>query len=303
MTVDDALLAFATEIGETGPVSVVGSRTRWRVGGDVHHDARLVGAPVGVLEHRPEEMTVRVRAGTTVEELNDALALAGQRSALPERGGTVGGALAVGENHRDVLARGTVRASVLQVHYVAADGRVVSGGGPTVKNVTGFDLVRLMVGALGTLGLLGEAILRTNPIPETSTWLHSVDADPFATAAVLARRAAVLWNGTETWAHIEGHRADVDARRVALARIATWVEAANGPDLPPHRWSLRPSDLRARPPTTGAFVASIGVGTVFAAEPQPTREPDAVSRALGLRAKDTFDPTGRCNPGRDPAQR
>ena len=115
----DAVDAFAEEVGAVGPVAVEGGRTRWDLGGALADDARLVRAPSGVLERVPEEMIVRVLAGTPVAELDAELAAAGQRSALPSRGGTVGGALAVGENHVDVLSRGPLRASLLQVRYVA----------------------------------------------------------------------------------------------------------------------------------------------------------------------------------------
>ena len=174
LAMDDPVLRdFATEVGDTGPVAVAGARTRWSAGGDLHSDARVIDAPGGIAEYRPEEMTVRVRAGTPVAELHAALAEAGQRTALPERGGTVGGALAVGESDFRALGRGLVRASVLQVRYVSAEGRLINSGGPTVKNVSGFDLPRLMVGSLGTLGLLAEVILRTNPIPAVDRWTPS----------------------------------------------------------------------------------------------------------------------------------
>src|SRR4051812_14537728 len=165
--VDEVLQEFAAQVGESGPVAIEGSRTRWSVGGELASGTRLLRAPAGILEHIPDEMTVRVRVGTTVAELHRVLAEAGQHTALPDRGGTVGGALAVGENDVRVLGRGWIRQSLLQVRYVSAEGRVVKGGGPTVKNVSGFDLPRLMVGSLGTLGLLAEVILRTNPIPSS----------------------------------------------------------------------------------------------------------------------------------------
>ena len=82
---------FAKLVGAEGPVTVVGGRTRWHVGGKVHPDAREVHAPSGVMSYDPAEMTVTVRAGTTTTELTAALTEAGQRCALPERGGTVGG--------------------------------------------------------------------------------------------------------------------------------------------------------------------------------------------------------------------
>ena len=161
---DQVLLDFAAEVGESGPVAVEGNRTRWALGGPGTAGTRLINAPTGVVNYVPDEMTVQVRCGTTVEELHALLAEKGQRTGLPERGGSVGGALAVGENSLHVLGRGRVREAALQVRYVSDEARVVTGGGPTVKNVTGFDLPRLLVGSLGTLGLLAEATLRTNPI-------------------------------------------------------------------------------------------------------------------------------------------
>jgi glycolate oxidase FAD binding subunit len=302
MGVSDAVAGFAAEVGATGPVAVSGGRTRWDLGGPLPSTTRLVVAPAGVIECRPEEMTVRVLAGTPVEQMEEALAECGQRSALPSRGGTVGGALAVGENHLDVLSRGPLRASLLQLRYVAHDGRVVKGGAPTVKNVSGFDLPRLMVGALGTLGLLAEVVLRTTPRPEADQWLASDDSDPFRVAACLLRRATVLWDGCRTWAHLEGHRVDVASLRRALP--GSWEEVESPPPLPPFRWSLAPSELRSLPVDgPGSFVASVGVGTVHASEAQPTRLLDTGARRIADRAKQLFDPTGRLNPGRDPGRR
>jgi glycolate oxidase FAD binding subunit len=300
----DAVAAFAHEVGHRGPIAVEGGRTRWDLGGPLDDGTRLVRAPSGVLERVPEEMIVRVLAGTTVAELDDALADAGQRSALPSRAGTVGGALAVGENHLDVLARGPVRASLLQVRYVAHDGRVITGGAPTVKNVSGFDIPRLVVGSLGTLGLLAEVVLRTNPTPAASVWLASGDTDPFAAALVLHRRATVLWDGATTWVHLEGHGVDVDDRRRALP--GRWEQVDGPPPLPAHRWSLAPSALRGLPERSdrpGSFVASLAVGTVWADGPQPPRHLDPGARQVADRAKQLFDPTGRLNPGRDPSRR
>lgn len=300
---DAALLAFAEQVGTEGPVAAEGARTRWDSGGQLHPDTRLVHAPAGILEHRPEEMTVRVRAGTPVAELHAALAAAGQRTGLPERSGTVGGALAVGENGLEVLGRGRVRDTVLQLTYVSADAKVVTGGGPTVKNVSGFDLPRLLVGSLGTLGLVGEVILRTNPIPAASAWLAAEGADPFALLDALHRPSAVLWDGSRTWVHLEGYDADVAAERDILARLGagTWELVDGPPPLPPHRWSLRPSDLRSLPDTqAGAFVASVGVGTAWVSTPQPARPvPPGLAR-LSARVKAQFDPSGRLNPGRSP---
>jgi len=293
---DPVLFAFADEIGGTGPVAVEGGRSAWERGGTLAEGTRLVRAPAGVVEYKPEEMTVRVRAGTAVADLEASLAEAGQRSALPMRGGTVGGAVAVGENHPDRLGREALRDSVLQVRYVSDEGRLVTSGGPVVKNVSGFNLPKLMTGSLGTLGLVAELILRTNPTPDVSRWLRAEGCDPFETFGSLLRPACVLWNGDATWVHLEGHGVDVEEQSRQLAGFA---EVEGPPALPPHRWALAPKELSALDAdATGSFVASIGVGRVFAERPQPERALDPVVRGLEERAKAIFDPTGRLNPGR-----
>ena len=252
---------------------------------------------------------MRVRAGTPVDELHDALRERGQRTSLVERGGTVGGAVMVGENDIHTLGRGTLRSSVLQIRYVSAEGRIVNGGGPTVKNVTGFDLPRLFVGSLGTLGLLAEVILRTNPIPAASLWLAADAVDPFAAFDALQRASAVLWNGDRTWVLLEGHRADIDAQRAVLGRFGEFEPVGGPPALPSHRWSLPPADLRSLPTRlrgdddASGFVAVIGVGLAFCDVAQPARSVAVPIRALHERMKANFDPTGRLNPGRDPLDR
>lgn len=296
---DVALHEFADFVGTIEPVAVQGRGTRWHLGGVLHENVRLIEAPSGIVDYQPSEMVVVVRAGTLVADLHETLRAAGQVTALPERGGTVGGAVAVGENRLDRLGRGSVRDAVLQVRYVSADGEIVTGGGPVVKNVSGFNLPKLMVGSLGTLGLIAEVVLRTNPVPPTQQWVRAEHVDPRDLRDALLRPGAVLWDGTSSWALVEGHQVDVDAELERLGALADLTPVDGPPELPPYRWRLSPQGAaHVDTMTDGPFVASIGVGTVWADEAPPPNETDPAARQIADRAKQLFDPTGRLNPGR-----
>ena len=141
-----------------GPIAPVGSRTQWEVGGPAPAAATEVRAPGGIRSWEPADLTVTVGAGITFAELDEALADRGQEA-------TVGGILACGLSGVRRLGLGPVRDAVLQVRFLTADGRRIAGGGPTVKNVTGYDLPRLLTGSFGTLGLIEEVTLRCRPRP------------------------------------------------------------------------------------------------------------------------------------------
>jgi glycolate oxidase FAD binding subunit len=301
-TVDRPLHDFAAEVGTDGPVLAVGGRTQWAVGGDPDPTAREVRPPGGVVRHEPAEMIVRVRAGTTVAELDAVLAEGGQTIALdpldPERA-TVGGVLAVGQSGLRRLGWGPVRDTLLEARYVSAEGRLIRAGGPVVKNVTGFDLCRLLVGSLGTVGLLGELVLRVRPRPPVSVWLRGAVEDPDRLRQLLFRPSSILWDGAHCWVLLEGHGADVDAE---IAAVGPGFDPVRRPPPLPSggRWSVRPSAIRevvaALDP--GSFVAEIGVGIVHALAAPPPRREERGAAPIHRRIKAHFDPTGRLNPGR-----
>lgn len=294
---DAALRAFAAEVGSAGPVTVVGGRTQWDVGGPAAPEARAVAAPKGVVAFEPAEMTVRVGAGTLVHDLDAALAEHGQCVGLPERAGaTVGGLLSVGHSDVRRLGRGPVRDALLEARYVSSDGRLVKAGGPTVKNVSGFDLCRLLVGSLGTLGLLGEVVLRTRPRPPESCWLAG-EVDPFVLRRELYRPASILWDGTTTWVLLEGRAADLDHDRARLH--ADGLRDVDGPPaLPQHRASLDPALLPSLR-SAHRFVAEVGVGVVHSDVPLPPPPASPAVASLNRRLRELFDPAGRLNPGRE----
>ena len=295
------LRSFADEVGgaDGGPVTCVGGRTQWGIGGPPDASAREVSAPAGIVEFEPAEMVVRVHAGTTVAELDDVLAAKGQQVALDARSpaeATVGGVLAVGRSGLRRLRYGPVRDALLEATVAMADGSVVKAGGPVVKNVSGYDLCRVLVGSLGTIGFLAEVVLRCSPRPAVRLWFQSgPGADAFAARERLFRASSILWDGETTWVLLEGHEADVRSERAALG--ATWTEVEGPPALPiGGQRSLRPSQLRT---LTGRFVAEIGVGTVHLDVAAAARTPDATTVDLHRGIKTAFDPTGRMNPGRD----
>lgn len=293
------LTALATAIGRDGPVVAVGGRTHWHVGGEPDADAIEVRAPAGIVELEPAEMIVRCGAGTTVAELDAALAAVGQMvpldPALPVRA-TVGGVLATGWSGMRRLRYGPVRDVLLEARFVTAEGKVVRAGAPVVKNVTGFDLCRLLVGSLGTLGVIGEVVLRCQPVPTVSRWLASDGVDPFDVASLLHRPGAILSDGRTTWVLLEGHEGDVSREAARLA--GSWAEAMPPPNPYQCRHSIPPRDLRTLDLEPGTYLAEVGVGTVHLAEPAGLPAFDERLHALQRELKRRFDPHGRLGAGR-----
>jgi glycolate oxidase FAD binding subunit len=124
-----------------------------------------------VVEHAARDMTVTVQAGLTVQALAEVLAKEGQWLPIdvphPERA-TLGGAVAANLSGPRRLGQGTFRDYVIGIGFVTDEGVEVKGGGRVVKNVAGYDLMKLMIGSLGTLGVVTQLTLKVKPKPEAS---------------------------------------------------------------------------------------------------------------------------------------
>ncbi len=124
-----------------------------------------------VIEHAARDMTITVQAGITMAELAKVLATENQWLPIdvpnPETA-TVGGAVAANLSGPRRLGHGTFRDYILGISVVTDDGVEVKGGGRVVKNVAGYDLMKLHTGALGTLGVITQLTLKVKPKPEAT---------------------------------------------------------------------------------------------------------------------------------------
>ncbi len=129
----------------------------------------------GIVAYEPTELVVTVRAGTRLAELEAALVEKGQMLAFepPHFGvATVGGSVAAGLSGPRRATAGSVRDFVLGVKLLDGKGEILSFGGQVMKNVAGYDVSRLMAGAMGTLGLLLEVSLKVLPKPHAEATLR-----------------------------------------------------------------------------------------------------------------------------------
>jgi glycolate oxidase FAD binding subunit len=127
-----------------------------------------------IVEHAPSDQIIVVEAGITLAELQRAVGAHRQRLALdpplPERR-TIGGLLATNGFGARRTRYGSLRDLIIGVSLVRADGVPAKGGGKVVKNVAGFDLPKMMVGSLGTLGLVATVTFRLHPLPDSDITL------------------------------------------------------------------------------------------------------------------------------------
>jgi glycolate oxidase FAD binding subunit len=198
----------------------------------------------GVVEHAAGDMTVTVRAGTPLEELQAVLAQGGQFLAVdPPVPGTVGGLIATGDNGPRRLRYGGVRDLLLGITFVRADGVVAKAGGKVVKNVAGYDLAKLFTGSLGTLGVIVEATFRLYPLPAASATVVSGGTS----IAEAGRIAASILGSTLVPTSLDYHTGGEGGEQCLAVRFessprSVEAQAARAADLLPEPRTLTGSD-------------------------------------------------------------
>jgi D-lactate dehydrogenase (cytochrome) len=138
--------------------------------GDEHtgnHVTLSTSALRGILTYAPEDMYITIGAGTPLNEVKDFLAGHGQQVPLasPWPDATIGGLVAANSNAPLRMRYGAIRDLVLCATVALAGGRVIRAGRPVIKNVAGYDLVKLFIGSRGTLGLLADITLKVSGLP------------------------------------------------------------------------------------------------------------------------------------------
>lgn len=216
-----------------GPLSVRGGGTR---GGAASGEVLSVASLRGIVLHEPAALTLVVRAGTPLEEVEATLAGAGQRLAfepwdarvvLGTRGEpTIGGVAAANASGPRRVQAGAARDAMIGVRFVDGTGMVAANGGRVMKNVTGYDLVKLMAGSRGALGVITEIAFKLQAVPEAEATVVVAGLDDRAAVAAMARALGSPYDVSgaahvagETMIRVEGMEGSVSYRAAALRRL------------------------------------------------------------------------------------
>ncbi len=176
--VNEQQLAAVLRIGNDAGLSVIprgaGTKLSW---GNPPARTDVILSTVRldkIIEHAWADLTVSVEAGCTIQKLQDTLAQHGQRLALdplwPEQA-TIGGILSTNDSGSLRLRFGALRDLIIGVTLALPDGTLASSGGKVVKNVAGYDLPKLVTGALGTLAVITRSVFRLHPLPRNTKTL------------------------------------------------------------------------------------------------------------------------------------
>ena len=249
MRVSDEQELSAAIAGAAGPLQIVGGGTRWlarpallgRASLDGVSDQLELGGLSGITLYEPGALTMVAQAGTPVAEVAAALAAEGQ--CLPFEPNfaaagvsTIGGVMATNASGPRRVMVGAARDFCLGVRFVDGMGQVIKNGGRVMKNVTGYDLVKLLAGSWGTLGAISEVSFKVLPQPETecSLRLDGSATGGSAEGPAIAAMAAALGSPFEvsgaahgavsdtqaaTYVRVEGFEASVKYRAGKLADL------------------------------------------------------------------------------------
>ena len=197
----------------------------------------------GIVEYEPADLVIGAQAGMPLQQLATRTSRHGQffaqDPAVTEQS-TIGGILATARAGPLRLSQGTPRDHALGLEVVTGDGRVLKVGGRVVKNVAGYDLVRLLVGSAGSLGLITSAYLRLKPIPQADetiaigadnadTLLEIADfiiTEMLEAAAMELLAPGVLGAGWTLLVRLAGNQESVTDANVRIAARAAAVEKA-----------------------------------------------------------------------------
>jgi glycolate oxidase FAD binding subunit len=236
----------AASAGSRRSLRIRGAGTKDYVGELLPTDAVLdTTAITGVVAHVPADLTVTVAAGTRFADLRTALGQAGQFLPLDPPhadAATIGGIVAANSTGFWRARYGGVRDLLIGTTAVLGDGTVARSGGRVVKNVAGYDLNKLFVGSLGTLGVFVECTFKVLPRPPVTRCAHAQFArsgDAFATADALvrtsARPAALAISGGPGGAWELLLQADGDAAPVARTlELLSQSAKTHGSSAQPH---------------------------------------------------------------------
>lgn len=210
-----------------------------------------------VLDHASGDLVLVAEAGAPLAAVQATAATARQRLAVDETvpGATVGGTVAAATSGPLRVLAGTVRDLLIGVTVVRADGTVARAGGKVVKNVAGYDLMKLVAGSFGTLAVVTEAVFRLHPVPAATAYLTVTSTGPgdLAGAAAAAVHAPVAASAVEVdlppdgpgtlTVLLEGTAAGVAGRSAVLSAL---LPTAIRLPARPTGWGAHPWDVTAR---------------------------------------------------------
>lgn len=198
-TSDDVVDLVQGAVAGKTALEIIGGGSKRGWGHAVTANAQVsTAALTGITLYEPEELVISMRAGTSMAELEAALSENGQHLAFepPDLGplygqvaaaGTIGGAIASNLSGPRRVSAGAARDHILGFKAVNGRGESFKSGGRVVKNVTGFDLPKLMTGSFGTLAILNDITLKVLPAPPVTKTLVLLDQTPHEAVISMAK--------------------------------------------------------------------------------------------------------------------